>query len=864
MKYLITLLTLLQISNLVAQGRPSIDELFKEAVEVQRKTIFLGVKLTDTILPKYAESQVTSLGLQLMHEQLDLQASLEERLSENQGNLKTFLNLLEDSKELWDVDKLGFLELLENLINAGIKSKRLNERAESDMKALYQIHDLYEKEMTSVFGQFGKRGMEVQRKNWDGYVMFLFENYTWDSVLKEYGCELGHVETGESYSRSSSKSIWGYRLPPKTVVLTFDDGPHYKNTPAVLEVLKKKDVPAVFFVVGDNVGVKNEKGEYVARSASKYSKQIKDDPNFLLGNHSKSHQLLTKLDSNQINREVSEGFDALQKVVKDQTTLFRPPYGGVNGMVRKVLIEHDSRPYMWNIDSRDWADPVPSSIANRVVEEVEKQGRGVILMHDIHQKTVESLGMMIDTLKAKGYEFVLWDGEQVLNKKEVAARGESTEATAGVSENLYRKKWALVIGINEYENWPQLKYAVNDAQGIKDVLVDKLEFKEDNIVLIKDKEATRKGILEAFGDHLINNEKVKKDDAVFVFYAGHGMTRRVNEHKSLGYIVPVDGDNSSYSSQVISMSEIEDLNEMIPAKHVFWVMDACYSGLALTRGASRTSSTSRYIKEVTSRQARQIITAGGANEEVADGGPHGHSIFTWTLINGLSGDADLNGDGYITASEVCNYVPPYVSSISNQTPAYGNLVGSSGGDFIFQLKVNEGDLSASSEQHDDETTKLLNEIAELKAKLAQMEGDSSSSDITSRSVSNDSIVESRPLGVGELNSLGLKAYRQKDYQQALAYFRKAVDINPSAIQPLNNMGFMYYKFQNYDEAEFWIKRVLEINPQRLVAYLNLADIYLALDRVEDAIENYEMYLSIGKESEFKEELRVKVVKLKKG
>jgi uncharacterized caspase-like protein len=80
-----------------------------------------------------------------------------------------------------------------------------------------------------------------------------------------------------------------------------------------------------------------------------------------------------------------------------------------------------------------------------------------------------------------------------------------------------------------------------------------------------------------------------------------------------------------------------------------------------------------------------MLTAGGADQLVSDGGPNGHSVFTWTLLQGLGGKADLNGDGLITATELAAYVAPAVASVSQQTPAFGSLPGSEGGDFVFEL-----------------------------------------------------------------------------------------------------------------------------------------------------------------------------------
>src|SRR5208337_2714661 len=207
-----------------------------------------------------------------------------------------------------------------------------------------------------------------------------------------------------------------------------------------------------------------------------------------------------------------------------------------------------------------------------------------------------------------------------------------------------------VIGIDAYETWPKLSYAANDAQGVRDLLIKKYNFKPDHTFLLLDKEATRQNILSLLGDKLGNPDLVKREDRVFVFFAGHGATRHLASGRDLGYIIPVDADLSNYEGQAISMTNFQDISEAIPAKHVLFIMDSCYSGLALTRAGSPVLS-QNYLNEMARREARQMFTAGGADQQVADSGPNGHSVFTWTLLQGLDGRADLNGDGVITASE---------------------------------------------------------------------------------------------------------------------------------------------------------------------------------------------------------------------
>src|SRR5271156_934808 len=213
---------------------------------------------------------------------------------------------------------------------------------------------------------------------------------------------------------------------------------------------------------------------------------------------------------------------------------------------------------------------------------------------------------------------------------------------------------------------------------------------------------------------------VKHDDRVFVFFAGHGATRRLPSGRDLGYIIPVDAGASNYEAQAISMTNFQDISEAIPAKHLLFVMDSCYSGLALTRGGNAPPS-QNYLNEISRREARQMFTAGGADQQVADNGPNGHSVFTWTLLQGLDGRADLNGDGVITATELAAYVAPAVSALSHQTPTFGNLPGTEGGDFIFNLNHETEFLNGDSPQLDDQGIKVNAELDKLRSQMHEEE-----------------------------------------------------------------------------------------------------------------------------------------------
>jgi hypothetical protein len=270
----------------------------------------------------------------------------------------------------------------------------------------------------------------------------------------------------------------------------------------------------------------------------------------------------------------------------------------------------------------------------------------------------------------------------------------------------YKNSWALIIGINSYLHASQLEYACNDADSIASTLIDDIHFPEKNIVTLKNELASKDTILKAF-DNFYHNTDI--DDQVIFFFAGHGMTTN-GLRGQIGYLIPVDGDPNDFSS-LIRWDDLTRHSEQIPAKHILFIMDACYSGLALQR--STTPGTQRFISDMLQRYSRQVITAGKADETIADGGgPLGkNSIFSGHLIQGLKGDAADN-QGVITANGLMSYVYEKVAKnpVSNQTPHYGHFFGD--GDLILK--------SPDKKPMSDYLIKIVPEMPELIAQTPSL------------------------------------------------------------------------------------------------------------------------------------------------
>ena len=246
----------------------------------------------------------------------------------------------------------------------------------------------------------------------------------------------------------------------------------------------------------------------------------------------------------------------------------------------------------------------------------------------------------------------------------------------------YGESRALVIGINDYKFANPLNFAMNDAEKFSECLSSNFGFDPGKIEILTDKSATRKSILKHFLAFTDGN--AGPDDRIVFFFAGHGHTK-TGRRGEIGFLVPYDGKIDSLDS-LIRWDDLTRNAELIEAKHILFIMDACYGGLAVTRRLQPGST--RFAKDMLLRYSRQALTAGKANETVADaGGPRsGHSIFTGHLLDALDGGA-ASSDELITANGVMAYVYDKVANDyqSMQTPHYGHLDGD--GDFVFNLEA---------------------------------------------------------------------------------------------------------------------------------------------------------------------------------
>lgn len=289
-------------------------------------------------------------------------------------------------------------------------------------------------------------------------------------------------------------------------------------------------------------------------------------------------------------------------------------------------------------------------------------------------------------------------------------RGISVVSKHGQSLYLYKDYHALVVGVGDYDYWPDLQGAVRDAKEIAAFL--KIAGMKVNLVLNPTSRELKRAL-----NALTYGVGREEDRAILFFFSGHGETEVLATGKKMGYIVPKDcpipaKTPEGFTEKAISMNMIESYALRIKSKHVLMVFDSCFSGSVF----ASLKSVPTDISEKSNRPVRQFITAGNENEQVPD-----NSIFKTCFVQGIGGEADYSKDGYVTGSELGMYLDSSVVNYTRgaQHPQYGKIRHPKldKGDFIFSLGKQVAPFQSSL------TSSVETERQRLAAERANIERD---------------------------------------------------------------------------------------------------------------------------------------------
>ncbi len=203
----------------------------------------------------------------------------------------------------------------------------------------------------------------------------------------------------------------------KRVALTFDDGPSVKLTPRVLAILRRHRVPAAFFLVGQRIR---------GRAARRLVADIAADPLFVVGNHSFTHPQLDRMELSAATAEIDRAGRVIAEAAGAPARWFRFPYSRSTCATADLVRARGYRIAGWHVDSADWCyaagggrcraqlwrdvpEELRDDMVGLILHRVRATDGGIVLLHDIHWRTVDQLERIITTLKQDGFRFVRLD-----------------------------------------------------------------------------------------------------------------------------------------------------------------------------------------------------------------------------------------------------------------------------------------------------------------------------------------------------------------------------------------------------------------------------------------------------------------------
>jgi peptidoglycan/xylan/chitin deacetylase (PgdA/CDA1 family) len=197
--------------------------------------------------------------------------------------------------------------------------------------------------------------------------------------------------------------------------MTFDDGPHPKLTPKLLDLLKERNIKATFFVIGKCVA-----------EFPDIAKRIVDEGHEI-ANHSWNHPQLTKLSPTAFAAEITQTNEAIEKATGIRPVVMRPPYGAINPTLTKRLNEeYGLSVILWSVDPLDWKIRNSDHVSSHIIKNAAPGA--IILAHDIHASTIDAMPAALDALQSKGYTFATVS-ELIAMDRPAAPKAQSPKST---------------------------------------------------------------------------------------------------------------------------------------------------------------------------------------------------------------------------------------------------------------------------------------------------------------------------------------------------------------------------------------------------------------------------------------------------
>ena len=232
-----------------------------------------------------------------------------------------------------------------------------------------------------------------------------------------------------------------------------------------------------------------------------------------------------------------------------------------------------------------------------------------------------------------------------------AAHAVDSNKAAINSNKPVKDKWALVVGISQFEN-PRynLKFASKDARDFASALVEKFSFKPDHIKLLLDDEATKENIMSLLGDTWLPRV-ARPDDVVVIYFSTHGSPSEMDVGQ-MNFLMAHDSDIKKLFATGVSMQNLAStIKQRVPSSRVVIVLDSCHSGAAnpeskQAKGLNRTFNVD--AASIAQGTGQLVITSSNPRQRSWESKRYNASVFTKHFIDGLArnGESTTLGDAF--------------------------------------------------------------------------------------------------------------------------------------------------------------------------------------------------------------------------
>ena len=251
----------------------------------------------------------------------------------------------------------------------------------------------------------------------------------------------------------------------------------------------------------------------------------------------------------------------------------------------------------------------------------------------------------------------------------------SVDVEKNIPETKRKSKYdlAIVFGIEFYKDVPGASFARRDAVWMKEYFQKTFNIPSDRIYAKTDADVGQAEFRKVFSKGGWIDKRIKKDKSnIFFYFAGHGAPN-IDDNK--GYLIPYDGDPNYASQTGYGLDELYDELNRLPSKSTTVFLDACFSGVNRNNEMLLANARPVFLEVDDSYTDRVNVFSAAGSKQISSSWPEKkHGLFSYFLMKGMKGDADLNKDKKLTFGELGQYLEENVSSTAGlldreQTPS---------------------------------------------------------------------------------------------------------------------------------------------------------------------------------------------------